>query len=962
MARPRRPVSVLLPVLTVLALTVASAAGSASLTVRTETVSLEFHYANLPAKAGGEIVFSKGVQAIATQTALSSSPGTIKSFIAHQRGFTIVAADNAPLDAQIRLAPEVAPGATALTGRAKVPDGSTLTVRVANGTPEAIAEGAFTIPLGALGGRPPTGTPSPPPLSAAELAALQHVMATSLKQPPTPMETRITAGSSTVAGQSPTIEVRVGDTTYKQSWNPAQAGSSCPAALWLLPLDRSTLDVRGSANGVVAPICGAGAPQLTAAVDGLGKPGAAAPLVVVNSLLAGPGATAYPDVVKPLETLGFTNDLAGVDWSATAFTGIGIPGTPAGQAWSVGGAVGDDGGGAHTTGISLGGTLLINAGGNYGFNSLAVEQANLASDGGITVAGRAYPNPRPGVSGLHLVVVDRSNPAAGPMKDRVGNVYDRVYTDFNLLGQTLQSLVPVTNAMVLLASSGSPFASVGPSAKAVLAKGVADLGGTPDEIFALTGDQHYSLVAVGRSPAFDGVVQPPAITSSPVRSGQDGTLTVELTLGNRGKWWTPDAATGGSDSSDSPFAFRQIVAGPSTDWPVTAGDGSTDANRAFLWWQAQLCSCTDLRGQYVSGQAVGWNFNRTYPANADFSETAWKDVGDELQGEYGDYQHVQVFAGHVLSLFDSTGADSGLNLTAAWQNVSAELKQDENIDLASKAKSGLPLKIANAVFSFAELVPEVGEGFKAAAAILDTVAEFADTPDGRDYALDTTVGNLANAVAAQHAAQLTMLGNLLNLVFTDYGRLHAVAQDARSNDGPWYWDNTVPGRYLAATDKAAQANFYRALLPKLFEEVSTFNGLSNKITDWATLPDSEGTTAHNFSRYTSSDQWVAMPSLTDSTRWNLSAIGRTPLATHNGIGNNPRMDRPIPLSTGLIDALVAKGIYVPDMYRQWPFRTTVIDADAHYDSVTRPPGVPALCWTEPMNCYYYGPKTVLNGP
>jgi hypothetical protein len=151
MARSSRLRSTVLPlVLTVVALTATSLGWSASRTTRTEAaepVSLQFRYANLPAKAGGEIVFSKGVEAIATQTALSSSPGTIKAFIAHQRGFTITAADNAPLDADITLSPQPSFGTTAITGRATVPEGATLTLRVGNRAPESIANGKFTIEL-----------------------------------------------------------------------------------------------------------------------------------------------------------------------------------------------------------------------------------------------------------------------------------------------------------------------------------------------------------------------------------------------------------------------------------------------------------------------------------------------------------------------------------------------------------------------------------------------------------------------------------------------------------------------------------------------------------------------------------------------------------------------------------------------------------------------------------------------
>lgn len=119
-------------------------------------VSLIFHFANLPAKAAGVVDFNKGVQAIPLQTALSNSPGTIRFFVAHQRGFTIQAADNAPLDAEISFTPEPTANASAYSGHATVPQGATLTVQVGVGGAIAqIPDGDFSIPLTPLGAAKP---------------------------------------------------------------------------------------------------------------------------------------------------------------------------------------------------------------------------------------------------------------------------------------------------------------------------------------------------------------------------------------------------------------------------------------------------------------------------------------------------------------------------------------------------------------------------------------------------------------------------------------------------------------------------------------------------------------------------------------------------------------------------------------------------------------------------------------
>jgi hypothetical protein len=568
----------------------------------------------------------------------------------------------------------------------------------------AVLAAGLALTMGGLGlGTTPTARAAPP--GTETLGSLQQSELLAQAHPPVPIDTRITEGTptSTLPEHSPTIEVRVGDHTYANSFVVQRA---CPEAIWLLVLDRQTLapvPLTGIPNqgtttdGSVVSICIADVDQAIGAINAIAAlPGY--PLVIVNTIWADTGVRVDPQssIIPDIEKLGFTDEFGTVSLSDTSITGIGIPGLAVGQAWQVDGPASDDLGQPHTTDADLHGYLEIDSNADYHFVSLESNWFTLdPANDVVDIGGNIFEyglTPAPG-SGFHLLIFGRRTFDKGFCnfncnQDIADQMYLHKWYDTSSaagaanLADLVKDLKQAATAqfpeVVMLTSyGGDPLGNIpaeGPPpyyGRAILAYWVRKLGGTSDYIFSLKPHESYSLVAVPSTWA-NGVYLPGyAYEASPeVAAGNNGTLSGVLTVGNHNNFLEPSAI---STSNDLPvegypehpnvddqhtgglgfgaFQFQQLLAQRPQPWPVPVAasvDPAAHAQQvaAWAWWSDGSTAPVPLTSTAATTDAGS-------PTSTDAGSPTSTDAGSAFQGlcscsdlrtmyigdEFGGWQH-----------------------------------------------------------------------------------------------------------------------------------------------------------------------------------------------------------------------------------------------------------------------------------------------------------------------------------
>jgi hypothetical protein len=249
------------------------------------------------------------------------------------------------------------------------------------------------------------------------------------------------------------LRVTVGDETYpapNASWN-------CPTGVWVLQLDRSSLDKDGSVD---YPLCtAADASKLADTLKAIGNE----EITIVNSLNFNPGADsqALPGLGDALANIGVPADqFSAVDLSRTAFSVFGIPGLVAGQAYSATESLADEAEvpAGSATGASINGTLAQDNHAKFTLNPQGYVLYDIAANGAIVLGGHTYAVPAEpsGFSGgFHVLVVDRRT--LEPVSNKLYST-NNIPSEQYRMGSDLAQLVDADNQAVLifLATVGNP--------------------------------------------------------------------------------------------------------------------------------------------------------------------------------------------------------------------------------------------------------------------------------------------------------------------------------------------------------------------------------------------------------------------------------------------------------------------------------------------------------------------------
>ncbi len=771
------------------------------------------------------------------------------------------------------------------------------------------------------------------------------------------------------------VGVRVGGTTYV-----GHPTAGCAIALWILGLDRVTLQPLHG-QGEMVPLCTpAERATLTAKLADATR-GDGHAIVVLNTLdRSGPAPTVPADLfrVDALRRLGFTDDQLTtsasfgrpLDLASDALSAIGVVGAAPGEGWwSVGSRTGTDP--ARTARAGLTGQMVIDTHSRYRFVSLAAQQLDVSADGSITIDGVRTRPPGAG-TGVHLAIYIR-NSLARPWVNffyRLDGGAEQAARNMTLLTAAVNTWRTRPDALIVLTTNGGLSAAPADHAIRVrLAAAVQTIGGTPDAIFNLTGAENYSVVTVGAPDA----ARPAPIEASPeLQPGYYDPATpirALLTPSTTNQWVTPKV--GGSGAN--PYAFELTLATSARPWPVPA-PGSAGQALAFSWWGNQLCSCgAQLRTKYVDGATSGWQHvltSASYPSDASpgFTKADFTAVKDELQAELNAAGDVRALEQRLTQLLNALStADSGL--VAAWDNVKIELKKAQ-INLDAPDATPIPVQITSLLFGVLSNAPTIGVPIQIISGLLDYLQSLTARPERpADYELDTTIGGMVDALAHAQHDRLTNFGNVFEIIYTNYGLLTSVGHAVKvaTPGTPWYFTPNQAGVFAGGAYRSAQANFYRAILPKFFSGMQMLDAPSANIRAWGSEcgrarqscpPDQQA-----FANYTDARQSLATGSTTepDPRRYLLSVLGygkRFLTLAGALLPQRPATPMSTELLTRLTNPTTDRGLGIPlaEIYRHWGFPILTVTYATRFERIIGIPGrggrsVSIPCWEDARYCY-----------
>lgn len=249
------------------------------------------------------------------------------------------------------------------------------------------------------------------------------------------------------------LAVTIGDRTHAA---PAPSAWACPTGVWVLTLDRKTLEPLSSEE---RPLC---RDEDSRPLEDMLKALPPTRLVIVNAVnhdVRRPGP-AYRGLSDALAQIGAArSDFAGLSPAAQSFSVVGVSGMPEGQAFSARDTWAAE---STKTGVAsaanVRGTLAPDSRDDYTVVMLDYSLYDISADGTIKVDDKTYPVPsQPGFAGgFHVVVLDRRTLA--PISDTLYSTNNDLVGQYRM-GSELNRMADIygEGAIVLLATVGKPW-------------------------------------------------------------------------------------------------------------------------------------------------------------------------------------------------------------------------------------------------------------------------------------------------------------------------------------------------------------------------------------------------------------------------------------------------------------------------------------------------------------------------
>ncbi|MCU0307433.1 MAG: hypothetical protein MUE51_06625 [Thermoleophilia bacterium] len=349
---------------------------------------------------------------------------------------------------------------------------------------------------------------------------------------------------------------------------------------------------------------------------------------------------------------------------------------------------------------------------------------------------------------------------------------------------------------------GNPLADTLPT--------ISALGGTVDVFAQLGAADTYTLVSP--PPAGQNPFERSTLITGP---GTTNRLAGVLARGADGSF-APILAdfTGQIDFAAN---LASIAYQPSTPWPAGTSGGQLSALQAITR-RLGLCvgDVCDVRAQYANqsitlptAQLQGLTYPS--PAPAAYTEADFTAVKRQLLTEFGYVADTYSFIDVLQAPYPSATATGSADLQSIAAAVEQAVTPPSNTGVASVLSIATDVLWALSLVSGTEAIDAVAEvaGEGAVAAAFGS-----DLADGTDGSPVTQVEAAATSLALDWVDQIqavsTGIGNLGQIVVTDWGKLSAVATRTK---GPWAVDQTVRDAMQSAVETGATQTFWQALMP-----------------------------------------------------------------------------------------------------------------------------------------------------
>jgi len=260
-------------------------------------------------------------------------------------------------------------------------------------------------------------------------------------------------------------------------------------------------------------------------------------------------------------------------------------------------------------------------------------------------------------------------------------------------------------------------------------------------------------------------------------------------------------------------------------WPYPQ-PGHTGQQNAYVYFSQLACSCNDIRSGYnnLNSTLSIWYTavdHAQYTSNPGFSSADFGLLQQQLRTELDYAQGIQNFENNFNLLYTQTNSNVGLLLANDYATVKSDLYVAPPPD-TSNVSFGVLTGLGD-LFSLASyltpLGPELQFGFDAASIAMNTGALFTNTSSGppainQSGLLQSTYGNLAGDAADNFADGQEVVGNLFDLILTDWGRLETLGLPLKQ--GTIAWDSSVGGAVLGDFDRSTRRQYLISLMAGVF--------------------------------------------------------------------------------------------------------------------------------------------------
>lgn len=260
-------------------------------------------------------------------------------------------------------------------------------------------------------------------------------------------------------------------------------------------------------------------------------------------------------------------------------------------------------------------------------------------------------------------------------------------------------------------------------------------------------------------------------------------------------------------------------------WPYPQA-GHPGQQNAYLYFGQETYKCSDIRSSYnnLNSPLSIWYSKISglqYQSNPNYSQNDFNLLQGQLETELEYAQTIQNFEGNIDLLYTAQNSNVALLLASAYEEAQQNLYQAP--PPPSQSVSFGVFNGLSRMFSLASYVtplgPDLQFAFTAASVAMSSAATYTHNSSGTPVLgqtglLQSTYGSLAGDAANNFADQQEVIGNLFDLIFSDWGRMQALGVPLLNQT--IVWDSSVSGAVLADFDRSTRREYLLSLMAGVF--------------------------------------------------------------------------------------------------------------------------------------------------